>query len=472
MNDRDTTALRAGFAEVDITPAPGLRLGGMPDAPVATGVRWPLRGRVALFDDGSRRIAVLALDLIVLEQPTVAEWRAALAAAGGLEPADVLLSCTHTHRGPHSATLIDFDRDDDYLDWALVRLTAATEQAAGALRPAELRVGSAQAPGWAFNRRPMYRGGEVGTAGPEWVEEFERPEGLVDHELQVLLALDAESGATLGGLVNFACHPTSVHEDPVYSADFPGPLTERLAQRHGGVFGFLQGASGDVGPNDLTAPGAYRKGFEHAEALGRALADAADAAIASSRSVPAPRLRRGAELLEIAQRRPTREQVELARWYLAQEQGSVDERDFTRRIYGHDHTFYEPMSDIQTWFAREAIGMWEWQRRSGTRLPADRLEVTAIALGDVALVAYPAEMFAAFGAQTKLESPFATTIVCGIANGWHGYVPTPIAFEHGGYEPRLAYTSRLVPEAGDRMVGAALGLLDQLREQAASGASR
>ena len=459
--------LRAAFAEVDITPAPGLRLAGMPSAPVATGVHAPLHGRVALLDDGAARVAIVVVDVMVLESPTVAAWRAALATAGGLEPADVIVSCTHTHRAPHAAARLDLDRDDDYLDFALERLAGAMREAAAALRPAELRVGGAQAPGWSFSRRPLYRDGTVGSAGPEWVEEFERPEGPVDHELQVLFALDAESGATLGGLVSFACHPTVVHDEAVYSADFAGPLTAALARRHGGVFGFLQGASGDVGPNDMRVPGALRQDVAHAERMGRALADAADVAIASARSVPAPRLRCAAKALEIAQRRPTREQVELARWYLAQAEGTVDEVDFTRRISGHARTFYEPYPVIQRWFAREAIGMWEWQRRSGTRVPADRVEVKALALGDVALVAYPAEMFAAFGLRTKAQSPFATTIVCGIANGWHGYAPTREAFEHGGYEPRLAYSSRLAPEAGDRMVAAALELLGELRERGA-----
>jgi len=52
-----------------------------------------------------------------------------------------------------------------------------------------------------------------------------------------------------------------------------------------------------------------------------------------------------------------------------------------------------------------------------------------------------------------------------LANGWHGYVPTREAFAHGGYEARLGYQSRLVPEAGNLMCETALRLLTRLAER-------
>jgi hypothetical protein len=113
----------------------------------------------------------------------------------------------------------------------------------------------------------------------------------------------------------------------------------------------------------------------------------------------------------------------------------------------------------EDWFARGTIGMWEWQRRVGTRELVEDVEVQVIALGEVAFVAYPAEYFVEFGLRTKVGSPFASTFVAELGNGWHGYVPTIEAFEHGGYEPRLGDASRLVPEAGDLMCATGLRLL-------------
>jgi len=120
---------------------------------------------------------------------------------------------------------------------------------------------------------------------------------------------------------------------------------------------------------------------------------------------------------------------------------------------------------VQEWFARETIGMWEWQRRVGTRELIEDVEIQVIAVGDVAFVGYPAEYFTEFGLRTKAESPFPETFVVELADGWHGYVPTREAFAHGGYEARLGYTSRLVPEAGEQMCESALRLLACLAER-------
>jgi len=457
--------LRIGFSEVNITPELGLRMSGMLRPPKAGGVKWPLMGRTVVFDDGESRAAIVALDLLVLLPVTVAELREAMTSSTDLEPTQVLITCNHTHRGPYTASLMDEEVNFEYIDFLRERLVEGMAEALGARRPARLKVGAIQAPGWTYNRRPVYRsdlGEQVGTQGPHWVDSFLRVEGPADHELKALVAEDMQS-AILGGLVNFACHATVMGGEPVYSADYSGPLTEALAERHGGVFGFLQGASGNLWCQDRGSEDAVAaRGPEYARRMGVALADKANECLAQGRYLDEPRVRVARQVLRIPQRRPTREQVELAQWYLEKAAPDLDQKAFTRRIYGHDYTFYGYSAVVQGWFCREMVGMWEWQRRVGTRELIEDVEIQVIAVGDVAFVGYPAEYFTEFGLKTKAESPFAQTFVVQLANGWHGYVPTREAFAHGGYETRFAYQSRLVPEAGDLMCDAALGLLHKL----------
>jgi hypothetical protein len=45
-------------------------------------------------------------------------------------------------------------------------------------------------------------------------------------------------------------------------------------------------------------------------------------------------------------------------------------------------------------------------------------------------------------------------------------VPTVEAFSRGGYEPRFAFPSRLVPEAGAALVSAAVAYLQKLAHDA------
>ncbi len=164
-------------------------------------------------------------------------------------------------------------------------------------------------------------------------------EGTADEELAVLLARGSD-GAVLGGLVDFACHPTAMGHESVYSADYPGVLTEELETRYGGPFGFLIGAAGDTSTPDPTSRDP-ESGFgrDHTLAMGRALADKADEAIRAGRRLTVDRNGVASTWQRIPQRRPTLEQVELARWYLEVRPPDLDELDFTRRLYGHDYTF-------------------------------------------------------------------------------------------------------------------------------------
>ncbi len=456
------TAMRIGFSEVSITPELGLPMAGMLRPPRAQGVQWPLFGRIMVLDDGELLAAIVSLDLLLLMASTVAELRQAITAGTGIAPGDVMIACTHTHRGPYTAALMDEEPNYDYLDLLRERLIGGMAQALAARQPARLRVGRIDAPGWTFNRRPLYRGEQAATHGPLWVPEFLRNEGPEDNELQVLMA-EGSDGRALGGLVNYSCHTTVMGQEPVYSADYAGALTEELASRHGGIFAFLQGAAGNLSAYDLSREGPIREvGPEHNRRMGRALAGKATEALAGGRYLPGERLRLARRILHIPQRRPTPKEVELARWYLEKAPADLDQGEFTRRMYGHEYTFYDNSAAVQEWFAREAIGMWEWQRRAGRRELVEDVEIQVLAVDDVALAGYPAEYFTEFGLRTKGESPFAQTFVVELANGWHGYVPTREAFAHGGYEARLGYQGRLVPEAGDRMCEAALALLAQL----------
>ena len=94
--------------------------------------------------------------------------------------------------------------------------------------------------------------------------------------------------------------------------------------------------------------------------------------------------------------------------------------------------------------------------------PEVTAEVQVFRIGDAAICFNPAELFVAFGLRMKEASPFQPTFVVELANACVGYVPTPEAFSQGGYEPRTAPSSKLVPEAGDQITEVTLKLLRQL----------
>ena len=99
-----------------------------------------------------------------------------------------------------------------------------------------------------------------------------------------------------------------------------------------------------------------------------------------------------------------------------------------------------------------------------------RMEVQALALGDLALVSAACEPFVETGLAVKAASPFARTFFAGYTNGCVGYVPTAHAFPYGGYEIDRAYLgyrlpAPVAPEAEQMVVRACVEALVEVRGQ-------
>jgi len=99
------------------------------------------------------------------------------------------------------------------------------------------------------------------------------------------------------------------------------------------------------------------------------------------------------------------------------------------------------VSGADEWTRRQADAQWrrfndllaKWQQ------PADptplEVEIQALRIGDLAIVAMPGEPFSGIGAAVKKNSPFAVTMFCGYSSGKGGdYMPVESEYEHGGYE--------------------------------------
>lgn len=86
--------------------------------------------------------------------------------------------------------------------------------------------------------------------------------------------------------------------------------------------------------------------------------------------------------------------------------------------------------------------------------------ITAWSLGNLAVVAIPAELFASLGRQIEQGSPFATTLIVGYANGHVGYLVDRDAETSGTYE---ALASPYTPKAGEAIVHGAISILRELR---------
>ena len=164
----------------------------------------------------------------------------------------------------------------------------------------------------------------------------------------------------------------------------------------------------------------------------------------------------------MAQRRPRPEQVELARWYLEEAPADLDEHVFTRRLTGHDYSFYDVPPRPMSGTPGKLLGMWEWQQRVGTRELVEEVEIQALRLGEVAVAPTPSSCSPPWAGGSRHGLPSPTRSSPHWPMGGLGTPRPRDAFRHGGYEPCFAYQSRLPPEAGELMTDAALDLLARL----------
>ena len=119
--------------------------------------------------------------------------------------------------------------------------------------------------------------------------------------------------------------------------------------------------------------------------------------------------------VELKYRRPTDEQVADAKVVLAA--STQEEIDRLPRLAQH--------------YARNVIKADE--RKEQTLM----VKLQAIQIGDLVVCGIPFETFVEIGLELKGSSPFPQTMVIGLANGRHGYLPTPEQHRLGGYETWL-----------------------------------
>jgi hypothetical protein len=114
-----------------------------------------------------------------------------------------------------------------------------------------------------------------------------------------------------------------------------------------------------------------------------------------------------------------------------------------------------PVESLAGWtdnVAREQLLLAEWPAEVSMPLQVFRV-------GDLAVAAWPGEIFAASGLELKRRSPVKPLFNVGMANGWYGYIPPPDQFQYGAYETWRMRTSPLETNAIPKLLDGFLGLL-------------
>jgi hypothetical protein len=435
--------LQTGFATACITPAPGKDIPGLFERRLGQGVHDPLYARAVVVDDGPHCAAMVQTDAIVVSEEIVAEARQRARRLCGIREKQCFIAATHTHSGGPTFGGFLSEPDPEYAAFVSRQIAAAIAEAHRVRRPALVGTATANADGAAFNRRFIMKDGAQRTHPGKMNPDIVAPAGPEDPTVTVVGFRDPDTLKPFGAIVNFACHATHMN-GVLYSADYVAWVVDTLQAAYGPDFGvvYLNGACGDVTQVDNRNPRPLELGPYWCERTGRVVAGAAIQALARADYVREASIACRAAHVVAPIRASTSEQRKAARKLLAQKAITAE--------------------DVETIYANELLEVERLRRKA----PRRTLEIMAVRIADTMFWGVPAEFFQAFALEVRDASRFPHTCCVELANGYNGYICTKEAFAGGGYEVRLARSSFLEPDTGDRIVAAAKGLCTRMFREA------
>ena len=427
----DKPALRAGAAAVDITPREfPLNMPGGFTANLATNAHDPLHARALVLADGTTTLALVVVDNLGVAPEVQDEAKDLAAKRTGIAPDKMLIASTHSHTAPSSNTKTGPAPAVAYRKLLVEGIAESIVRAHAALRPAAAGAAAHPLPDEVFNRRwylkpgkmPLNPYGKLDTVkmNPGTSPDvLDRPAGPTDPDITVLSVQDTKR-RPLALFANYSLHyvggmpPAQVSAD--YFGEFARLMPARLRADDGFVAMMSNGTSGDINNIPFGVIRPPRAPFEQIRIVAGKAADTAwHAQQKIGKHLGEARLGMLQREVFLKYRRPTAAQLADAKAVLAVTDPAAKEK----------------LPRLAENYARSTVAAAERKEETLT------VKLQALRIGDLAVCGIPFETFVETGLDLKKRSPFPQTMVIGLANGRHGYLPTPEQHQLGGYETWL-----------------------------------
>lgn len=228
----DAQTFKAGAALRIITPENLIPIsGGMGTPEMPTGKKGDLFVRAFVLEKDKTRIAIVSVDNL--------GWPAYLGDRSrrlikGVAPENVLIGATHAHSAPDAYGFTDekgnTGADLKYLDWCVIQIADAVNEAVKKLQPASLKTAVGEAKGKiAYNY---------------YADKLYDPRcGII----QAVASSGTNKGMPIATLINYAIHPEILGTGrKLISPDLCGPLYDRIESKVGGMAIFMNSAQGGM----------------------------------------------------------------------------------------------------------------------------------------------------------------------------------------------------------------------------------
>lgn len=431
--------LQAGYGKVDITPTEPVSMTADGDAEgnLHTGIKDYLYANcIYLVDNTGTELYLIAFDQCNMYDPLPA-YRLELAQKLGVSDQQLMFSATHTHSAValRATNVPSVLRYNDTLKKNLEKVALLAKEDAAPVTG--MYHSSVETESLNFVRRYVmndgtYAGDNYGSSASGYAAH----ESEGDQELQ-LLKLTRESSRDII-LTNFQTHPhrtaydTDDNQD--ISSDIVGVYRQEIEQRLDCLALYYTGSSGNVNPTSkITEENVYANHREH----GKAMADYAVQAAASFTPVEIGPIQLAKTIF-------------IGESYLS-ENYKLEEAKIVADRYNSGMSKSESLAGYEDLFEhpRHAMAIVSRAGWPETR----EVPLYSFSIGGFTACYAPFELFAELGVMIKDSSPFEATFVCCYSNYIFSYMPTSLAFEHGGYGP---YKCNFEPGTGEQIVDAFL----------------
>ncbi len=462
LSEAAAPVFRAGAATSNITPAIGADPKIRTSRPPATHVHDELHARCLVLDDGQARLALVVCDLRHISAEVAANAKQIIEKMTGIPPQCVVISATHTHTSG-GAKLEEGESYYDYSAFLTRRIADGVLRAHNQLQPAQIAWGVAEEPTQVFNRRWFLMPGSRPVYGAhDNIEQVDtnpgykgllKPAGPVDPQI-TFLSLRSTSGKPISLMASYGLHYVGGIPPNTISADYFAIFADRVgellgADRHQDppfVGIMANGTSGDVNnlerysdeelaKRDPPQKRRYQP-FEKAREVAHLCADKVMEVHKTLQWHDHVKLTSLQRTLTFERRYPTKEEVAWAESVKA------------RRIKPMSTSRYSTYSTVLAYASPEMP-------------PTLDVIVQTHRIGGLAVAAMPFEVFAEIGLELKQRSPIQPLMNLSIANGSHGYLPTPAQHKLGGYETWIG-VNKVQLDASVKMVDALVEMLGEL----------
>lgn len=430
--------LRAGAATANISPAIGTSLAGFMTDRKAVDVHDELLVRCAAIESGSTRMLLATIDSCMVPRSILDRARARIARENSVDPANILMSSTHTHSAPPAMHLFQSLPDAHYVAMLEQRIGDAARMAFLRLRPARIGAASGAEPTLVFNRRYFMKEGAIpadpfgGKSDkvlmnpPFGGDAIVKPAGPVDTEHPVIAAL-GDDGRMIWVYGSYALHYAGFNPADHASADYFGAYARRVERALDGdcVALLANGCAANINGLNPARPYPPTRDYTVIERTASVLAFETMRVLKTIEYTADIKLQGAMEDIELGVRRPSAQET----------------ADAIKLVGDNPGNTYKERPLI---YARETVFM--------SKFPASvKVPVQGLRIGNAGIGTFPGETFVELGQHVKKLGLFKTTATISIANDACGYIPTVEAFDLGGYETWRAKSSYVERNAATKL---------------------